>query len=426
MVTRRKFFEVGSAAIAGAVVLNAIPAEGQQPALPPSIAKLQSMKDQAKPITVEERRARIERAKQLLALNKIDALMITGGSSLGYFTGMRWWQSERLFAFVLPAKGEAFHVCPHFEEERAREQISRGPLGDKAEVLTWEEDESPYKLVASGLAARGIKAGALGIEETVPFVFSDGVAKAAPALKLVSGTPISAGCRMVKSAHELELMRLGAKVTLAAYQAAWEAIEPGMTDDEVERMIQAAHRKLGFDGGASVQTAQYSALPHGSMTPQKITEGTICLIDGGCKVEGYSSDISRTFVIGKATDKMKRVFDIVLAAQTAAVKFARPGVAAGDVDKAARKVIEDAGFGPGYKYFSHRVGHGLGLDGHEWGYLVRNNPLKLQPNMTFSDEPGIYIRDEFGVRLEDDMVITENGAELMTPQSKSIERPFEV
>jgi Xaa-Pro dipeptidase len=426
MMDRRNFLGLGVTA-AGAAALSVLPASAtdEQP-LPPAIAKLTSMRDQAKPITVEERRQRIERARQLLAENKLGALMITGGSSLVYFTGMRWWQSERLFALVITANGNAFCVCPKFEEDRAREQISKGPLGDKAEVRTWEEDESPYKLVAGGLADRGIRSGQIGIEETVTFAFSDGVAKAAPTLTLVSGTPVTAGCRMIKSAHELELMRLAAKVSWHAYKAAYESIRDGMTDHEFSALVGLAHRQLGFEGGADVQTGTFSASPHGSLTPQKISEGTILLMDGGYKVEGYSSDISRTFVLGKPTDKMKRVFDIVHQAQTAAVKTARPGLACGEVDAAARKVITDAGFGPDYKYFSHRVGHGMGMDGHEWTYLVRGNTTKMQPNMVFSDEPGVYIRGEFGVRLEDDMVITENGAELMTPQSPSLEEPFKV
>ncbi len=423
MVNRRHFLGLGATAV-GAAAVSALPLQVKQETLPPALAKLTSLRNEAKPITVEERRQRIEKARELLAANKMGALMITGGSSLGYFTGMRWWQSERLFALLIPAKGEAFCVCPKFEEDRAREQISKGPLGEKAEVRTWEEDENPYRLVAAGLADRGIRTGQLGIEETVKFVFSDGVTEAAPALTLVSGTPVTAGCRAIKSGHELELMRLAAKVSWLAYKAAYESVRDGMTEDEFAGLVSAAHRQLGFEGGADVQTGIYSALPHGSLTPQKITEGTILLMDGGCKVEGYNSDLSRTFVLGKPTDKMKRVFDIVHQAQTAALKAARPGAACEQVDAAARKVISDAGFGPEYKYFSHRVGHGIGLDVHEWTYLVRGNETKLQPNMVFSDEPGVYIRGEFGVRLEDDMVITENGAELMTTQSPSLEDPF--
>jgi Xaa-Pro dipeptidase len=229
---------------------------------------------------------------------------------------------------------------------------------------------------------------------------------------------------MIKDAHEIALMRLAAQVTLKAYTAAWKSLKEGMTQGDFAALVSRAHQKLGFSGGAGVQVGKWSALPHGSITPQVVREGSILLIDGGCRVQGYSSDLSRTFVLGKPTQKMKDVFEIVHRAQTAAVKTARPELPCEAVDAAARKVITDAGYGPGYKYFLHRVGHGLGMDGHEWPYLVKGNTLPLRPHMTFSDEPGIYIPEEFGVRLEDDMHITENGAELLTPQSESLEKPF--
>jgi Xaa-Pro dipeptidase len=391
--------------------------------LPASIAALTSMKAQARPITVGERIGRIDKAKRLMGEQKIDALLLTGGTSLIYFTNIRWGVSERLFSVVVPVKGTPFLVCPAFEEDRAREQLVGGPLAD-TDVRTWDEHENPYERVAQALRDRGIAGGRLGAEETVRHVFSDGVSKAAPTLAVISGTPVTAGCRTVKDAHELELMRLAAAVTLKAYDAAYRALREGMTQDDFARLVALAHQRLGFQGGAGVQVGEYSALPHGSVTPQVVREGAILLIDGGCSVEGYASDISRTFVLGKATDKMKQVFDIDLRAQTAALAAARPGVPCEAVDAAARKVITEAGYGPDYKYFTHRVGHGLGMDGHEWPYLVRGNTLPLAPGMTFSDEPGVYIRGEFGVRLEDDMVITEHGAELMTPQSRSIEAPF--
>ena len=432
MINRRSFVKMGSlatgASIAAGCGTPTPAASAQTPGavsqLPPSIAGLASMRDQAVPISADERRGRIEKARRLMAERKIDALMLTGGTSLVYFSGMRWGLSERLFAMVLPVKGDAFYVSPAFEEERAREQIATGPLGHSADVRTWEEHEDPYARVAQGLRDRGLASGTLGIEETVRFVFSDGVAKAAPTVRLTSGTPISAGCRIVKDSHELALMRLASQVTLKAYEAAWRALKDGMTQDDFASLVALAHRQLGFEGDAGVQVGQYSALPHGSLTPQVVREGSILLIDGGCTVEGYVSDISRTFVLGKATDKMKQVFDIEYQAQTAALKAARPGVPCEAVDAAARKVIVDAGYGPDYKYFTHRVGHGMGMDGHEWPYLVKGNTLPLASGMTFSDEPGIYIPGEFGVRLEDDMVITDEGAELTTPQSPSLENPF--
>jgi Xaa-Pro dipeptidase len=424
MPSRRSFLKLGSLAAAAFGVRPSAASALQESTPPAAIASLQSMRNLSNPITAAERRTRIEKARRFMGEQKIDGLVLTGGTSLVYFSGIQWGLSERLFAMVLPLKGDAFYVSPAFEEERAREQIALGPLGGSADVRTWEEHESPYERVAQGLRDRGIASGRVGIEETVRFVFSDGIAHAAPTLTVVSGTAVTAGCRGIKDTHELELMRLANQVTLKAYEAAYRSMKEGMTQRDFAGLVALAHQRLGFTGSAGVQVGEYSALPHGSITPQVIKEGTILLIDGGCSVEGYQSDISRTFVLGKATEKMNKVFDIEFRAQTAALKAARPGVPCEAVDAAARKVITDAGYGPDYKYFTHRVGHGIGMDGHEWPYLVRGNKLPLAPGMTFSDEPGIYIRGEFGVRLEDDMYITENGAELFTPQSRSLEDPF--
>ncbi len=439
MFSRRSFLWSSTAAIIASRaprVFARDPQRAQRDAaestpLPPSIAALTSMRAQAQPITNEERLKRIERAKELLAQSKIDALMLTGGTSMAYFTNMRWGGSERLFAVVIPLKGDPFFVCPAFERERAEELIALGPFaGDQADIRTWEEDESPFLRVAQGLKDRGIATGRLGVEETMRFVFADGVAQAAPQVTVVSGTPITAGCRMIKDAHEAALMRLASQATLKVYDAVFRALQPGMTQDTVSGLIAHAYRRVGFPGDASVQVGQYTALPHGSIQPQVIKEGTIVMLDNGCTVEGYQSDITRTFVLGKASDKMNKVFDIVKQAQTAALRAARPGVPLEQLDAVARKIVVDAGYGPGYKYFTHRLGHGMGMDGHEWPYLVKNNmfgwekALTLQPGMVFSDEPGIYIRGEFGVRLEDDLHVTSDGAELFTPQSESLERPF--
>ena len=436
MISRRSFLETTGAALAGAAAaplgagaLEPIPAgvpapESLPQEVPASIAALRSRADEAVPISVEERAGRMEQARRLMREHGLDAMMLTGGTSLLYFSGIRWGLSERLLALVVPASGRPFIVTPAFEEGRAREQLAAGPFDGSSPVYTWQEDESPYRLVAEGLRTMGIATGRLGIEETVRFVFSDGVAHAAPQLDLVSATPVTAGCRGVKSTHELALMRLASQVTLTAYRAAYEALEEGMTQGDFARLVSLAHERQGFRGGAGVQVGEYSALPHGSVTPQVIREGTILLIDGGCTVEGYHSDLSRTFVLGRPTGRMKQVFEIEHRAQAAALHAARPGVACQAVDAAARKVISDAGFGPDYTYFTHRVGHGIGMDGHEWPYLVRGNTLAMEPGMTFSDEPGIYIRGEFGIRLEDDMVIIEDGAALLTPQSPSLEDPF--
>ena len=423
MISRRKFLEVGVAS-ACVVGLPLSPPTQAQSGLPPSLSALKSRKSEALPITREEREQRQERARKLMAENSLDAIVLMEGTSLRYFTGIRWWGGERMFALILPAKGKPFYLCPAFEEGRAREQINNSPDAAQADVRVWQENESPYERVGQGLKDLGIGTGKLGIEETIKYVFVDGIAKASPQTSIVSATPVTAGCRMIKSTHEIALMRIAAEATLSAYKAAYESVKEGMTQQQLEDLVDKAHSQLGFSGYVDVQIGEFSAFPHGSVTPQVVREGTIVLMDGGCSAEGYQSDITRTFVLGKASDKMNQVFDIVHHAQSAALAAAKPGAECGSVDDAARKVVTGSGYGPDYKYFTHRLGHGLGMDGHEWPYLVRGNKTKLQPNITTSNEPGIYIRGEFGIRLEDDMHITENGAELFTPQSPSLEDPF--
>ena len=375
-----------------------------------------------------EREHRLERARQLLSINGINALVICAGTSLTYFTGLRWDQSERLFAWVLPQRGDPFVVCPAFEEARVRERMSAQPpalpAASSTRVYTWNEDEDPYSLLAKALKETGISTGKIGLEERTQFAFANRIAHASPTLTAVSAIPVTAGCRAIKSPAEIALMQLANNVTLSVYEAAWKSAQPGMTNRHVSDLIAAAYSRTGFPGDASCEVGKYSALPHGSLQPQTIREGEVILLDDGCVVEGYESDISRSFVLGKANDKQKRVFDIVHRAQAAALAAARPGVQCQAIDLAARKIIEDAGFGPGYKYFLHRVGHGIGMDGHEWPYLVRGNTQPLETGMCFSDEPGIYIPEEFGIRLEDDWHVTGDGAKLFTPQSPSLENPF--
>lgn len=427
MLTRRRLIHSAAAlASAPALLSHALLVEeaGKQESLPPAIAALKSRKHEATPISLSERQGRFERARALMAENKLDAICLIGGTSLVYFTGIRWWNSERLFTFVLPQKGRPFYVCPSFEVDRMKEQLTQTPDGAESKIYDWQEDDDPYTRVAQGLHDLGLTHGRVGMEERVTFVFSDGIAKALPSIQIVSATPVTAGCRSVKSATELSLMQLANDVTLEVYEAAWKSVRPGMTNREFSGWISSAYQQVGFPGDASCQVDEYSALPHGSIQPQMIREGSLVLIDDGCTVEGYQSDISRTFVVGKATDKMKQVFDIVHRAQSVALAAAKPGVECQAVDAAARKVIADAGYGPDYAHFTHRVGHGIGMDGHEWPYLVKGNMTRLQRGMTFSDEPGVYLRGEFGVRLEDDMYITEDGAKLFTPQSPSLEEPF--
>jgi Xaa-Pro dipeptidase len=440
MLSRRSFLGLSSAAAAavgaGGLTMQAA-GQGEQPqedahrALPSAIAELQSMTAQVRPITNDERKARVEKAKSLMAANKIDAIALCGGTSTLYFANAQIGGSERLWAIVIPAKANPFVICPAFEEGRAREILASSPFGSSAEIRVWQENENPFALLIKSLKDSGISTGRLGIEETVKYVFANSLANAgAHAIETVSATPVTAGCRMIKSDHEVECIRIAGQATLRVYEAVYKSLKVGMTGNDVQSLIRAAYAQVGFPGEASMNIGEFTASPHGSRTPQTIREGTIIMLDDGCKVEGFTSDITRTFVLGKPTEKMVKVFNIVHAAQQAALKAAKPGVVMGDVDAAARKVIVDAGYGPGFKYFTHRVGHGLGMDMHEWPYLVENNmwgsPLHpvLQANMTTSDEPGVYIPGEFGVRLEDELHVTADGAELLTPASPSLEDPF--
>jgi Xaa-Pro dipeptidase len=433
MVSRRSFLRVAGAvtAVSAAGPFVAASETGEASSLPAPIAALPSFAGKVAPISNDERRARIERAKALMAENKMDAIVLGNNSTSSmYFANIGLNGGERLWALVIPAKAKPFVVCPAFENTRAHELLSAGPFGTDADVLTWQEDESPFALTVKGLRDRGIATGRVGLDEEMKFVFSNSLALAGPQVTFVIATPVTAGCRMIKDAHEMECLRTACAATLAVYKAVYQSLREGMTTVDVHGLIDAAYNKVGLRGEASLNIGTFTASPHGSRQVQTIREGTVLMVDDGCTVEGYQSDITRTFVLGKPTEKMKQVFDVVHQAQQAALKQAKPGVELASVDAAARKVIVDAGYGPGFKYFSHRVGHGLGMDGHEWPYLVKNDMFgwdldpHMRAGMVFSDEPGIYIPGEFGVRLEDDMHITENGAELLTPASPSLEDPF--
>ena len=429
---RRRFLLTSAAAAAAAPTLTLAAQSHPYDNIPAPIAALTSRRAEAVPISLTEREARLDRARALMLQHKIDAIVIATGTSLNYFTGLRWGQSERFFAWTLPSKGAPFIVCPVFEEGRVRERMEAKPAtlpsASTTRVYTWNEDEDPYKLLAKALKEGGIATGKIGIEERTQFVFADGIAHASPALTTTSATPITFGCRGIKSPAELALMQLANNITLSVYEAAYKSAQPGMTNRQFSQLVDVAYTRCGVTGNASCQVGEYSALPHGSLQPQVIREGEIILIDDGCVVEGYQSDISRTFVLGDATspklDKARRVFDIIHQAQSAAIAAARPGFQCQAIDAAARNVVTSAGYGPDYKHFTHRVGHGIGMDGHEWPYLVRGNTTPLVAGMCFSDEPGIYITGEFGVRLEDDWHVTEDGGKMFTPQSPSLEHPF--
>ena len=388
---------------------------------PESIRALQPMTAAMKPITDEERLARMEKARRLMRENKIAAIYLEPGTTMQYFTGMRWGRSERMFGMVLPAQGEPAYVVPAFEEMRAKELIKFSK-----DIRIWQEDEDPAAKIAQIFKDRGIATGNIGIEEQTRFFLFDGIRKAAPALTYQDARPVTAGCRMFKSPAEIELLRLANSVTLTALKATSEALTEGMTQFQISALLSSAYRALGFTGDGLVCLGESSAFPHGSVKPQRLRENDIVLIDTETKADGYTSDITRTWVFGKPSARQRQIWEVERKAQDAAFKAAQPGATCESVDAAARKVITDAGFGPGYKLpgLPHRTGHGIGLDGHEWTNFVRGNKTKISPGMCFSDEPMIAIYGEFGVRLEDCLHITADGPRFFTPQSPSIDNPF--
>ncbi len=416
---RRKFLG-SSALLSGAFVLPSFDVSNN---LPSSIERLKPMTDGIVPISVEERKNRIAKAQALIALEKIDAIFMEGTTTCTYFTGMRWGQSERTFGVVIPAKGELAYVCPKFEDDRAKELINTA-FG--SELRCWEEHENPYQVILNIVKDRGIKHRRIGIEERVRFFIADGLKKVSSGIEIVDATPVTAGCRMYKTKSEIALMQKANDVTIEAYKAAFATIVPGMSQATLSANISSAFRKLGYTGGASVQVGKYSALPHGSITPQTIKEGDVVMVDGGTSCEGYASDITRTIVVGKPTQRQIDVWNLEKKAQDAAFAAIKIGATCETVDAAARKVIEDAGFGKNYGLpgLPHRTGHGIGMEGHEWTNFVKGNTTKIAPGMCFSDEPTISIPGEFGIRLEDCLYIGEDGPHFFTKQSISIEQPF--
>lgn len=391
--------------------------------LPPAFDKLKSLGDRVKPVTAEEFQARISHAQQLMtdAKPRFDAVYVSPGTSLAYFTGIHWNLSERIVALLLAGTGEPLLICPGFEEGRLRELLKWSIA-----VRTWQEDENPHALAAGWLAEHGVRSGKVAIEETTRYVFYDGLRRAAPALEYASADPITVGCRAQKSAHELELLRLACSATFDVYRAAFASLHEGMRQGELSDFISRGYEKMGLSGYSIVLFGSSAALPHGTREEKVLQEGMGVLIDGGTSVEGYQSDVTRTSCFGKPAEKLARAFDIVRRAQDAALAAAEAGRECSSVDDAARKVVTDAGYGPDYKYFTHRVGHGIGMDGHEWPYLVRGNRTVLKPGMTFSNEPGIYVPGEFGLRCEDLMVISESGPpKLLTENfAPSLEHPL--
>ncbi len=375
----------------------------------------------AGPITDDERRARIAKLQGLMQNAGIDALVLEPGSSMVYFTGIRWRRSERLTAAIIPATGEIGVVTPHFEEPSVRESLTIG-----GNVRVWNEHDNPFERVAGFLKDWGVSSGTVAIEETVRYFAVDGFGKALPAATLVSGREVTLGCRMYKTDHELALMQTANDVTMAAYRHVIPKIETGMTPGDVSGMMNDATRALGAQPlFALVLLNEASAYPHGTGQPQTVKEGGIVLMDCGCEVQGYESDISRTLVNGASSARQREVWETVRRGQQMVFEAATIGTPAGHVDDVVRRYYESLGYGPGYKTpgLSHRTGHGIGMDGHESVNLVHGEKTELRPGMCFSNEPGLYIFGEFGVRLEDCFYMTEAGPKWFSKPPDSLDDP---
>jgi Xaa-Pro dipeptidase len=427
-MNRRRFYRLLAGLAGGATLQSARAAHAAAPgdpdpcSLPDSIRALRPLTEGVKPIADAERRTRLARARQLMTEHRIAALVLEPGSSMRYFTAVDWGLSERPFVAVLPARGELAFMCPGFEEARARELVR---FTD--DVRVWQEDESPYRTIAGILRDRGVTAGRVGVEERLRFFIVDGLRAEAPALEYVCADAVTTGCRMLKSPAEIALLQRANDVTTAAFRAVFPTLEAGMTQHELERRMTAALRRAGgADTWVLVGFGKYSAFPHGSVQPQRLSRGDIVLMDAGCAVEGYQADVTRTTVFGRPTRRQAEVWNLERRAQDAAFRAAQVGATCAAVDAAARKVITDAGFGPDYRVpgLPHRTGHGIGLDVHEAPNFVRGNQTRLAAGMCFSDEPTIVIYGEFGIRLEDCLYITESGPRFFTEQSPAIDRPF--
>ncbi len=414
-ISKRQFLQLSGAA-AAATVLGAKTASAGTP------APLTSIVDDVEPVSVSERRARISKAQQLMSKNDIDAILIEPGSAMLYFSGIRWWRSERLTALVIPREGEIAVVTPHFEEPSVRESMI---FGD--DVRTWHEHENPFERVAGILEDRGLKGGRIGLEETARYFVAEGIGNAATRFEIVGATPVTLGCRMYKSATEIALMKKANEVTLRAYEHVYSSLEEGMVPADVKKLMGEAQSALGGDGTWSMALfGTASAYPHGTSQPQQIVEGQIVLMDCGCSVHGYRSDISRTFVYGEPSDRQREVWNTVRKGQEIAFETASIGTPAGKVDDAVRSYYESLGYGPAYATpgLSHRTGHGIGLDVHESVNFVHGETTELAPGMCFSNEPGIYIYDEFGVRIEDCIYMTEDGPAWFTMPPDSLDAPI--
>ncbi|HVJ33149.1 MAG TPA: Xaa-Pro peptidase family protein [Terriglobia bacterium] len=386
------------------------------------LAALRPWQDQAPAISAAERTARLDRARQLMAAMGVNALLINAGASLHYFAGVSWGASERLVAMVLPLSGRPVLICPAFERGSLEAEL----LID-ADLRLWQEDEDPYLLVVDALQEKG--GHRLALDPQAAFAIYAGLKRTGASLEILDATSIIDGCRARKSAAELALMQQAKNMTLEVQRRAARILAPGITTGEVKYFIDQAHRAVGAGAGSTfciVQFGQATAYPHGLPGEQRLQEGDMVLIDTGCRVQGYHSDITRTYVFGNATAEQQRIWDLEHEAQAAAFAALRPGAPCHAPDDAARAVLTKGGLGPDYRLpgLPHRTGHGIGLSIHEAPYLVRGDKTELAPGMCFSNEPMIVVPDRFGVRLEDHMYVTETGAAWFTQPQHSIDAPF--
>jgi Xaa-Pro dipeptidase len=419
MITRRALLGTG-VGVAAAGSVGAIAEAGGDIPLRPRPIGLRPITGEAKPITPEERAARLAKAQDLLRRRKLAALLVESGSTLEYFTGIRWWTSERVTAAVIPADGQVIVVTPFFESPSIHEMLQV-----PAEIRPWQEDQDPFQLLAGAVLERP-GARPLAVGPNVRFFIIDAVARRLKARRVVPGSDIARACRMIKSPAELALMQIANEVTLAAIRHTYENIHVGMQSADVVKMLDEATAALGGVPDFSLALLnEASAYPHGSKVVQTVHENSVILVDAGCSVNGYRSDISRTWVFGEPTKRQREIWNTVKRGQEVALEAARIGAPCGAVDKAVRSLYEAGGWSRDYALpgLPHRTGHGIGMDGHEDPYLVRNDTTALEAGMCFSDEPGLYVPGEFGVRLEDCWHMTEHGPKLFTPLAESLAKP---
>ncbi|HEX8223569.1 MAG TPA: Xaa-Pro peptidase family protein [Allosphingosinicella sp.] len=411
----RRGFAIGAFAAGAALAARPSPLLAADPELRP-------IAGDARPITRGERIARVAKAQRLMRQAGLGAILIEPGASLTYFTGVRWGRSERLTAALIPARGRTIVFTPFFEEPSVRES-----LDVPADVRTWVEHEDPLALVAGALRDLKLATLPVGIEETVRFFAVDGLRKAMPSVEIRNAAPVTRGCRMIKSAAEIALMQKAADVTVAAYRHTYRRIEKGMSPADIGAIMNGATVALGGKPEfALVLLGEASAYPHGTGKPQAVREGEMVLMDCGCTVHGYQSDISRTFVFGEPNAEQRKVWSQMRKGQDIAFAAAQIGRPAGSVDDAVRRQYEAWGYGPGYKLpgTSHRTGHGIGMEGHEPVNFVHGETTRLAPGMCFSNEPGIYLPGKFGIRLEDCLYMTTGGPRWFSMPPPSIDRPF--